>query len=61
MANEKADHAAILAAWDQWKTDSNNATDDMGCARAFKAFCDVLEPIAIANGRPPGRPTRKLG
>ena len=55
------DLTAILAAWDTWRKKSNAATTDKQCADTFKEFCDVMEPIAVANGHPPGRPTRKLG
>lgn len=57
----QTDLSAILEAWNTWRIQSNAAKADNGCAIAFADFCEVLEPIAVANGKPAGVPTRKLG
>lgn len=57
----QTDLSAILEAWNTWRIQSNAAKSDNGCRIAFEDFSEVLEPIAVANGKPPGVPTRKLG
>ena len=55
------DLSAILEAWNTWRIQSNAAKVDSTCQTAFEDFCEVVEPIAVANGKPAGVPMRKLG
>lgn len=61
MATPQQDLDTIFAAWDEWIQKSNNAVDDKECEEFFNNFCSEVDAVAVANGRPTGHPTRKLG
>jgi hypothetical protein len=51
---------AIFAAWNTWRVASNASKTDANVEANFNTFVQTIEPLAVANGHPPGVPKRKL-